>query len=218
MLQLFLQISDRSTATRRGRFHFRETSLHDAETPLFSTVNFHDAETPLFNTVDLHATETPLVSPLDLLLRPNHHRPVLLTVLYCRNTIVSNPPLFSITVTPNSHLFPPPRTRQPFYHFLTILHRRNNFVQQLFRLSPSAAETPFTQHFRLSSDTETPFISSSSSTAIVSFFSVAETPVFHHRLSASFYALRLDFISKPSTQSKVSTMTGLPQTGMTSCW
>jgi hypothetical protein len=71
MLQSFLQIPDRSTATRRGRFHFRETSFHDAETPLFSTVNFHDAETPLFSTVDLHAAETPLVSPLDLLLRPN---------------------------------------------------------------------------------------------------------------------------------------------------
>jgi hypothetical protein len=114
MLQLFLQIPDRSTATRRGRFHFKETSLHDAETPLFSTVNFHDAETPLFSTDDLHAAETPLVNPLDLLLRPNNHHSPLSTFLCCRNTTVSNPPFFSITETPNSHLFPPTTARQPF--------------------------------------------------------------------------------------------------------
>jgi hypothetical protein len=108
-----LQIPDQSTATRRGRFHFRETSLHDAETPLFSTVNFHDAETPLFSTDDLHAAETPLVDPLDLLLRPNNHHSPLSTFLCCRNTTVRNPPFFSITETPNSHYL---------FHFLIILH------------------------------------------------------------------------------------------------
>jgi hypothetical protein len=81
MLQLFLQIPDRSTVTRRGQSHFKETSLHDAETPLFSTVHFHDAETPLFSTDDLHAAETPLVDPLDLLLRPNNHHSPLSTFL-----------------------------------------------------------------------------------------------------------------------------------------
>jgi hypothetical protein len=110
MLQLFLQIPDRSTATRRGRSHFKETSLHDAETPLFSTVHFHDAETPLFSTDDLHAAETPLVDPLDLLLRPNNHHSPLSTFLCCRNTTVRNPPFFSITETPNSHYL---------FHFLT---------------------------------------------------------------------------------------------------
>jgi hypothetical protein len=191
MLQSFLQIPDQSTATRRGRFHFKETSFHDAETPLFSTVNFHDAETPLFSTVDLHAAETPPFNTLDLLLMPNHHRSALLTFLCCRNTTVSNPPLSFITETPNSHLFPPSRfdtlfaTPSPSFidettpsnncfafpllmlkhhcsalltfspmlkhhcstlffsshsqnttvhHFLTIFHRRNNSVQQLFRL------------------------------------------------------------------------------------
>jgi hypothetical protein len=125
MLQSFLQIPDRSTATRRGRFHFRETSFHDAETPLFSTVNFHDAETPLFSTVDLHAAETPLVSPLDLLLRPNHHRSALLTFLCCRNTTVSNPPLSFITETPNSHLFP----HHGLTPFFPLLHHPSSTKQ-----------------------------------------------------------------------------------------
>jgi hypothetical protein len=43
-----LQDPDQSTTTRRGQFYFKETSFHDAETPLRSTADFHDAETPLF--------------------------------------------------------------------------------------------------------------------------------------------------------------------------
>jgi hypothetical protein len=45
------------------------------------------------------------------------------------------------------------------------------------------AETPPFNTFSFSSDTETPVISSSSSTTIVPIFSVAETPVSHHRPS-----------------------------------
>jgi hypothetical protein len=114
MLHLFLQIPDRSTATRRGRFHFKETSLHNAETPFFSTVNFHDAETLLFSTDDLHDAKTPLVNPLDLLLRPNNHHSPLSTFLCCRNTTVRNLPFFSITETPNSHFLSPHHDSKTF--------------------------------------------------------------------------------------------------------
>jgi hypothetical protein len=131
-----LQIPDQSTATRRGRFHFRETSLHDAETPLFSTVNFHDAETPLFSTDDLHTAETPLVNPLDLLLSR------ITTILHFLLFSVAGTPLSAIRPSSplpkhQTHTFFPPPQPDYLFHFLIILHWRNNSVQQSFRLSPS---------------------------------------------------------------------------------
>jgi hypothetical protein len=36
-------------------------------------INFHDAETPLFSTLDLHVVETPPFNTLDFLLLANHH-------------------------------------------------------------------------------------------------------------------------------------------------
>jgi hypothetical protein len=50
--------------------------LHDAETPLCSTVDFHDAETPLRNTDDfLPDAETPLFSTFHFLPFPKTSQP-----------------------------------------------------------------------------------------------------------------------------------------------
>jgi hypothetical protein len=182
MLQLFLQIPDRSTATRRGRSHFKKMSLHDAETPLFSTVHFHDAETPLFSTDDLHATETPLVDPLDLLLRPNNHHFPFFTFLCCRNTTVRNPFFFSITETPNSHYL---------FHFLTneTTPSSNCFSFSLSMLQHhcSTLFLPITRTLQ-STITSDPIIAETtpSNNCFACSFSVAETPLsatLHHFFS-----------------------------------
>jgi hypothetical protein len=68
--------------------------------------------------------------------------------------------------------------------FLVLKHHRSALFDFL----------PILKHHRSTlfhfSDIETPVISSSSSTTIVLFFSVTETPAFHHRPTASFYALK----------------------------
>jgi hypothetical protein len=91
----------------------------------------------------------------------------------------------------------------PVIFFFSHLHHcRNNSVQQLFRLF-FVAETPFVsnpssafpmlKHHRSALFDFLPRLkhqlsASSSSTAILRFFFVAETPAFHHHPSASFYA------------------------------
>jgi hypothetical protein len=163
MLQLFLRIPDQSKATRRGRFHFRETSLQDAETPLFNTINFHDAETPLFSTDDLHAAETPLVDPLDLLLRPNNHHSPLSTFLCCWNTTVRNPPFFSIIETPNSHFL------SPHHGLTTFFISSSSFIDETTPSSNCFAfPLPMLQHhcsalLTFSPDVETPLFNTFSS-------------------------------------------------------
>jgi hypothetical protein len=62
----------RFKATIRGRSYFRETSFHDAETPLCSTADFHDAETLLCSTADFHDAETPLCSTADFFTMLKH--------------------------------------------------------------------------------------------------------------------------------------------------
>jgi hypothetical protein len=173
MLQLFLQIPDQSTATRRGRSHFKETSLHDAETPLFSTVHFDDAETPLFSTDDLHAAETPLVDPLDLLLRPNNHHSPFSTFLCCRNTTIRNPPFFSITETPNSHLSFPHHdpTTFIFPHHPSLTKQLRPTIVSPF---PFHAATPLLSTVDLFPNAETPLFST--------FFSHSQNTTVHHFL------------------------------------
>jgi hypothetical protein len=78
-------------------------------------------------------------APWTFFLMLNHHH----SALFVR-------PLSFITETPNSHPFSPSRLGNlliTFSHFLTILHRRNNSVQQLFCLSPSFVETPLSATF-----------------------------------------------------------------------
>jgi hypothetical protein len=156
MLQLFLQIPDRSTATSRGRSYVREMSFHDAETLLCSTADFHDVETPLCSTGDfLPDAETPLfsafhffpfpkqlrpapVSPFSLLLLKHHYQQLfifpfpLLKHRYQQPFTIfpdAETPLFNIF-----HFFPLPKhSSPPFSHYF---HYRNNSVQHLFRLSP----------------------------------------------------------------------------------
>jgi hypothetical protein len=61
-----LQDPDQSTG-EADFFCFKETSFHEAETPLCSTANFHDAETSLCSTTDFHDAETPLMNTGDFL-------------------------------------------------------------------------------------------------------------------------------------------------------
>jgi hypothetical protein len=81
-----------------------------------------------------------------------HHRSTLLTFSDAETPLSATRSLSFITETPlppTPHLSPI-TVQQPFTtfsHFLTILHRRNNTVQQLFRLFFSVAETPFQQPF-----------------------------------------------------------------------
>jgi hypothetical protein len=68
---------------------------------------------------------------IDFLPMLKHHRSALLTFLHYRNTTTTN-------LTPISPII----DQQPFTifsPFLTILHRRNNTIQQLFRLFFSIA-------------------------------------------------------------------------------
>jgi len=163
---------------------------------------FPDAETPLFNTFSSHSQNTTVHHYLT-----SHHcrnnsvqQLFRLFFFHCWNTIVSNPssffhdaktPLFgtfdcsSLTMLKHSW-----SARLTFFmmlkhhcsacstsswcwhttvqHFLTFFRYRNTSHQQFFIYS------------------------------LVLFFSVAETPVFHHRPIASFYDLRL--IVHPSKQ------------------
>jgi len=166
MLQPFLQILDRSTATRRGRFHFKETSFHDAETPLFNTDwlsrcwdtnDQHcwlssDAETPPFSTLDFPPdTITPpfkhssIASTAESPPFPTFEFLLLLKIHYQQPFII-----FSDAETPLFSTFSSHSQNTTVHHFLTILHRRNNSVQQLFRLSLSVVETPLQQLFTIS--------------------------------------------------------------------
>jgi hypothetical protein len=149
MLQLFLQIHDRSTATRRGRSYVRETSFHDVETLLCSTVDFHDAETPLCSTGDfLPNAETPLFSAFHLFPFPKQLRPApvsplpLLFLKHHYQQLFTFPfPLLKhhyqqpFTTFPDAetllfnifHFFPLPKHPNPpfFFHYF---HYRNNFI------------------------------------------------------------------------------------------
>jgi hypothetical protein len=162
MLQLFLQTPDRSTATRRGRSHFKKTSFHDDETPLCSTADFHDAETPLF--IIFPDAETPLFTLF--IFSHSQNTPVRHFIIIfidettpSSNCFASSLPLlkhryqqpfiiFPDAETPlfnTFHFLPLPKhSSSPFHHHF---HRRNNSVQQLFRLFPSVAETPLPATF-----------------------------------------------------------------------
>jgi hypothetical protein len=82
--------------------------LHEAETPLCSTVHFFDAETPLCSTVHFSDAETPLKNTGD-------HFPDAETSLI-----------------DTFHFFPVTKTFHSPHHS----HSRNNSVQHLFRFFP----------------------------------------------------------------------------------
>jgi hypothetical protein len=140
-----------------------------AETPLSTT--FPVAETPLPATFIIFPdAETPLFSNFHFFPLPKHSSPPFSHHFHCRNNSVQH--LFrlspSVAETPLSTTFPVAETPLPatfhhfsdaetplfnnFYffplpkhsvrHFPHHFHRRNNSVQQLFRLSPFVAETP----------------------------------------------------------------------------
>jgi hypothetical protein len=189
MLQLFFQIPDRSTATRRGRFHFKKTSLHDAETllfstvnfhdaetPLFSTVNFHDAETPLFSTGDLHAAETPLVNPLDLLLRQTA------TILHFLLFFVARTPLSSIRPSSpllkhqNHTFFPPHHGSTTFFISSSSFVDKTTSSSNCFAFPLPMLQHHFSALLNFSPYAETPlfntFSSHSQNTTVHHFFTI----------------------------------------------
>jgi hypothetical protein len=137
----------------------------DAET-LCSTVHFSDAETPLKNTGDCFPdAETPLFGTFHFFpVTETSHSPIILTPettpsstcfafspFLCCNTIRSNLSFSPVAETPIVSNFSSssPDAETPLFSifhplpiiFLTLHHRRNNSVQQLFRLF--VAETPF---------------------------------------------------------------------------
>jgi hypothetical protein len=118
-----------------------------------------------------------------------------LTIFHCRNNSVQH--LFRRSSLLLKHHY-----QQPFI-FLTLHHRRNNPVQQLFHLFPllkhQLPATPhhsFTMlnHHRSALFDFLPILKHQLSPVLhlqqFQFFSVAETPAFHHHPSARFYALK----------------------------
>jgi hypothetical protein len=97
-------------------------------------------------------------------------------------------PLFSTSFSSHSQ-------NTTVHHFLTILHRRNNSVQQLFRLFPSVAETPLPATFLffplLKHRCQQPFI----------IFPDAETPLFSTFYSSTPKTLQ-SAISSPLSSTK----------------
>jgi hypothetical protein len=164
-------------------FHDAETPLcstvhfSDAETPRCSTVHFSDAETPLKNTGDCFPNaETPLFGTFHFFsVTETSHPPIILTPETTPSSTcfaLSSPPsaatpfaaTFPVAETPIVSNFPSvsPMLKHhcsaffiPFHHLFHPPHRRNNSVQQLFRLF---AETPsFSTSFI--HDAETPSFS-----------------------------------------------------------
>jgi hypothetical protein len=176
--------------------------LHDAETPLCSTVYFSDAETPLCSTVHFSDAETPLKNTGDHF--PDAETSLIGTFISSQSQKHPIPPSFSLpkqlrpalvslfpssAATPFAATFPVAETPIvsnfpsvspmlkhhcsaffiPFHHLFHPPHRRNNSVQQLFRLF---AETPsFSTSFIHVA--QTPFPSN-----LPSFIHNAETPSF----------------------------------------
>jgi hypothetical protein len=174
-----------------------------AETPLPTTFHFspfpllkHRYQQPFIIFPD---AETPLFSIFHFFPLPKHSSPPFSHYFHCRNNSVQHLfrhhyQFFSVAETPLSATLhfshPPSSTKQ----FRPAIVSPLSVAETPFASNPSSfihdAETPPFNTFSFSSDTETPVISSSSSTTIVSIFSVTETPAFHHRPSASFYALK----------------------------
>jgi hypothetical protein len=191
--------------------HLFRFSPSIAETPLAAT--FPVAETP----ATFHfppVTETPITSNLSSVFPMLKHHcstffisfppPPFSHCFHCRNNSVQH--LFRRSSLLLKHLY-----QQPFI-FLTIHHRRNNSVQHLFRLFlllkhhlPATLHHSFMmlKHHRSTLFDFLPILKHQLSAVLhlqqfFRFFSVAETPAFHHRPSASFYALKCSH-NRPST-------------------
>jgi hypothetical protein len=105
-------------------------SLHDAETPLCSTVHFSNAETPLCSTVHFFDAETPLKNTGDC--SPDAETPLFGTFHF-----------FPVTETSHSPIILTPKTTPSSTCFA-------------FLSSPSSAATPFAATFPVA---ETPIVS-----------------------------------------------------------
>jgi hypothetical protein len=122
-----LQDPDQAQSLREAEFYFKETSFHDAETPLCSTADFHDAETPLCRTDDFHDAETPLFNTFPML---KHHCSALFISSHPQNT--------------------------PVRHFLIIFISETTPSSTCFAFLPSVAETPLSTTFHFLPVAETP--------------------------------------------------------------
>jgi hypothetical protein len=117
--------------------------LHDAETPLCSTVHFSDAETPLCSTVHFSDAETPLKNTGDHF--PDAETSLIGTFHFFPVTETSHSPIiFTPETTPSStcFAFSPPSAATPFAATFPV------------------AETPIVSNFSsVSPDAETPLFS-----------------------------------------------------------
>jgi hypothetical protein len=126
--------------------------LHDAETPLCSTVHFSDAETPLCSTVHFSDAETPPKNTGDCLL--DAETPLLGTFHFFQSQKHPIPPSFSlpkqlrlalVSLFPlpllqhhSQQLFPLLKHQQPFIPLLLLKHR----LSATFSSVSPDAETP----------------------------------------------------------------------------